>query len=127
MATQSSRIEWTESTWNPVRGCTRVSEGCRFCYAERIAARFSGKGLAYEGFAENTKAEPQWTKEVRLIPELLNEPLKWKKSRRIFVNSMSDLFHFKPSANRLRVKPQKQTSLLLHVLDVRHENDGTIL
>ena len=43
MAAQSSKIEWTESTWNPVRGCTRVSEGCRFCYAERIAARFSGK------------------------------------------------------------------------------------
>jgi len=95
MASQSSKIEWTESTWNPVRGCTRVSEGCRFCYAERIAARFSGKGMAYEGFAENTKAGPQWTKEVRLIPELLNEPLKWKKSRRIFVNSMSDLFHEK--------------------------------
>jgi len=51
--------------------------------------------MAYEGFAENTKAGPQWTKEVRLIPELLNEPLKWKKSRRIFVNSMSDLFHEK--------------------------------
>ena len=48
MATQSSKIEWTESTWNPVRGCTRVSEGCRFCYAERIAARFSGKGMALE-------------------------------------------------------------------------------
>ena len=95
MASQSSKIEWTESTWNPVRGCTRVSEGCRFCYAERIASRFSGKGMAYEGFAENTKAGPQWTKEVRLIPELLNEPLKWKKSRRIFVNSMSDLFHEK--------------------------------
>ena len=95
MATQSSKIEWTESTWNPVRGCTRVSEGCRFCYAERIAARFSGKGLAYEGFAENTKAGPRWTNEVRLVPELLNEPLKWKKPRRIFVNSMSDLFHEK--------------------------------
>ena len=52
MAAQFSKIEWTESTWNPVRGCTRVSEGCRFCYAERIAARFSGKGLAYEGLAE---------------------------------------------------------------------------
>ena len=61
MATQSSKIEWTESTWNPVRGCTRVSEGCRFCYAERIAARFSGKGMAYEGLAENTKAGPRWT------------------------------------------------------------------
>ena len=95
MATQSSKIEWTESTWNPVRGCTRVSEGCRFCYAERIAARFSGKGLAYEGLAENTKAGPRWTNEVRLVPELINEPLKWKKPRRIFVNSMSDLFHEK--------------------------------
>ena len=95
MATQSSKIEWTESTWNPVRGCTRVSEGCRFCYAERIAARFSGKGLAYEGLAENTKAGPRWTKEVRPVPKLLNEPLKWKTPRRIFVNSMSDLFHEK--------------------------------
>ena len=95
MASQFSKIEWTESTWNPVRGCTRVSEGCRFCYAERIAARFSGKGMAYEGLAKNTKAGPQWTREVRTVPELLNEPLKWKKSRRIFVNSMSDLFHEK--------------------------------
>ena len=95
MASQSSKIEWTESTWNPVRGCTRVSEGCRFCYAERIAARFSGKGMAYEGLAKNTKAGPRWTQQVILVPELLNEPLKWKKPRRIFVNSMSDLFHEK--------------------------------
>lgn len=95
MATISSSIEWTESTWNPVRGCTRVSEGCRFCYAERIAARFSGKGMAYEGLAENTKTGPQWTREVVPVRALLNQPLKWKKSRRIFVNSMSDLFHEK--------------------------------
>ena len=93
MASQFSKIEWTESTWNPVRGCTRVSEGCRFCYAERIAARFSGKGMAYEGLAKNTKAGPRWTQQVLPVPELLNEPLKWKKPRRIFVNSMSDLFH----------------------------------
>lgn len=95
MATVSSNIEWTGSTWNPVRGCTRVSEGCRFCYAERIAARFSGKGLAYEGFAKNTKAGPQWTQKVQPVRSLLNQPLKWKKPRRIFVNSMSDLFHEK--------------------------------
>ncbi len=95
MASQSSKIEWTESTWNPVRGCTRVSEGCRFCYAERIAARFSGKGMAYEGLAENTKAGPRWTQEVQIVRELLKAPLKWKKPRRIFVNSMSDLFHEK--------------------------------
>lgn len=95
MASQSSKIEWTESTWNPVRGCTRVSEGCRFCYAERIAARFSGEGMAYEGLAENTKAGPRWTQQVIPVPALLNQPLKWKKPRRIFVNSMSDLFHEK--------------------------------
>ena len=95
MAAQFSKIEWTESTWNPVRGCTRVSEGCRFCYAERIAARFSGKGMAYEGLAENTKAGPRWTQQVHLVEKLLDEPLKWKKPRRIFANSMSDLFHEK--------------------------------
>jgi len=95
MAAQSSKIEWTESTWNPVRGCTRVSEGCRFCYAERIAARFSDKGMPYEGLAENTKTGPRWTQKVQTVPALLNAPLKWKKSRRIFVNSMSDLFHEK--------------------------------
>ena len=92
MATKS-KIEWTQSTWNPVRGCTRVSEGCRFCYAERIAARFSGEGLAYEGLAEMTKAGPRWSNEVRRIRELLDAPLRWKKPRLIFVNSMSDLFH----------------------------------
>ena len=59
MATKS-KIEWTQSTWNPVRGCTRVSEGCRFCYAERIAARFSKEGFAYEGLATMTKAGPRW-------------------------------------------------------------------
>ena len=92
MATKS-KIEWTQSTWNPVRGCTRVSEGCRFCYAERIAARFSKKGLAYEGLAKMTKAGPKWSNEVRLVRELLDAPLKWKKPQLIFVNSMSDLFH----------------------------------
>ena len=92
MATKS-KIEWTQSTWNPVRGCTRVSEGCRFCYAERIAARFSKEGFAYEGLAKMTKAGPRWSNKVRLIPELLDAPLKWKKPQLIFVNSMSDLFH----------------------------------
>ena len=102
MATLSTKIEWTETTWNPVRGCTRVSEGCRFCYAERIAARFSGKGLAFEGLAKQTKSGPQWTREVLPIHALLNEPLKWKKPRRIFVNSMSDLFHEKIELDFIR-------------------------
>lgn len=86
-------IEWTDSTWNPVRGCSRVSEGCRFCYAERVAARFSGPGQPYEGLAENATAGPRWTGGVRLVPERLDDPLRWKRPRRIFVNSMSDLFH----------------------------------
>ena len=92
MATKS-KIEWTQSTWNPIRGCTRVSEGCRFCYAERIAARFSREGLAYEGLAQMTKAGPRWSNEVKLVKDLLDAPLRWRKPQLIFVNSMSDLFH----------------------------------
>jgi len=80
---QQSAIEWTDATWNPVRGCTKISPGCKHCYAETFAERFRGvKGHPYEqGF------------DLRLIPEKLEEPLKWKQSRMIFVNSMSDLFH----------------------------------
>ncbi len=78
-----SHIEWTDATWNPVRGCTKVSPGCKHCYAERFAERFRGvPGHPYEqGF------------DLRLIPDKLNEPLRWLAPKRIFVNSMSDLFH----------------------------------
>lgn len=82
-------IEWTDATWNPVRGCSRVSEGCRNCYAERVAARFGGPGLPYEGLALNGK----WTGNTRLVAEHMDDPLRWRRPRRIFVNSMSDLFH----------------------------------
>jgi protein gp37 len=92
MAT-NSHIEWTEMTWNPVRGCTRVSEGCRNCYAERMASRFAGDGMPYDGLAMITTSGPRWTNEVRTVPDVLHQPLKWKKPRVIFVNSMSDLFH----------------------------------
>ena len=88
-----SNIEWTHSTWNPIRGCTRVSEGCRNCYAERIAARFSGENMAYEALATMTPKGPRWTNKVKLIRELIDAPLRWRKPRLIFVNSMSDLFH----------------------------------
>jgi len=88
-------IEWTDKTWNPVRGCSRVSEGCRHCYAEELAARFSGDGQAYEGLAHRVGGEPRWTGEVRFLPEKLDAPLRWRKPRRVFVNSMSDLFHEK--------------------------------
>ena len=78
-----SAIEWTDATWNPVTGCTKVSRGCDNCYAERIAERFRGTpGHPFErGF------------DLTLRPERLNLPLSWKRSRMIFVNSMSDLFH----------------------------------
>jgi len=89
----ATTISWTDATWNPIRGCSRVSEGCRNCYAERVAARFSDAGQAYEGLADRTRKGSKWTGVVRLIPEHLADPLRWKRPRRIFVNSMSDLFH----------------------------------
>ncbi len=82
MSSQSS-IEWTDATWNPVRGCTKISPGCKHCYAETFAERFRGvKGHPYEqGF------------DLRLVPGKLDEPLGWRTPRQVFVNSMSDLFH----------------------------------
>lgn len=88
-----TKIQWTDATWNPLRGCSRVSEGCRNCYAESVAHRFSGPGMPYEGLTRIVNGHPAWTGEVRMIPELLDQPLRWRKPRRIFVNSMSDLFH----------------------------------
>jgi protein gp37 len=120
----TSNIEWTDKTWNPIRGCSRVSPGCERCYAERQAARFAGfygDGGAgpYAGlikvhvksrvlkreFANNGEVslrkvetrEPRWTGEMRFVPKVLGEPLSWKKPAKVFVNSMSDLFHEKLS------------------------------
>jgi len=78
----SSSIEWTDATWNPIRGCEKISPGCRNCYAERFAERFRGvPGHPYEqGF------------DLRMVPEKLLAPLAWKRPKMIFVNSMSDLF-----------------------------------
>lgn len=78
-----SSIEWTDATWNPVRGCTKISSGCAHCYAETFAERFRGvPGHPYEsGF------------DLRLVPDKLIQPLQWRRSRMVFVNSMSDLFH----------------------------------
>lgn len=98
----SSSIEWTEETWNPVTGCSPVSEGCRNCYAARHALRLAGHPhdavrAAYEGTAamrgHGDARRPVFTGEVRLQPARLPEPLGWRKPRRVFVNSMSDLFH----------------------------------
>ncbi|MEY2151149.1 DUF5131 family protein [Rhodanobacter sp. 115] len=84
-------IEWTEATWNPLRGCSRASTGCSNCYAERVAARFDGPGQPYEGLIHPSTGG--WNGTVRLVPEVLNQPIRWQRPRRIFVNSMSDLFH----------------------------------
>lgn len=80
---EHSTIEWTDATWNPVRGCSKISPGCKHCYAEVFAERFRGvPGHPYErGF------------DLRLVPEKLAEPLRWQTPKMIFVNSMSDLFH----------------------------------
>lgn len=88
-----TEIAWTTSTWNPITGCTRVSPGCVHCYAERFAHRFSGPGQRYEGLTVLANGHPSWTGKIQFNEEALLLPLRWKKPRMIFVNSMSDLFH----------------------------------
>ena len=78
-----SKIEWTDSTWNPVTGCTKITRGCDHCYAERFAERF--RDVAGHPFESGF--------DLKLRPERLDQPLSWRRPRRIFVNSMSDLFH----------------------------------
>lgn len=87
-----SAIEWTDTTWNPVRGCRRVSPGCEHCYAERMSGRFSKPGEWGHGLVKFTPKGARWTGEFRTVPEKLDEPLRWRKPRSVFVNSMSDLF-----------------------------------
>lgn len=89
----SSRIEWTGATWNPVRGCSRASEGCRHCYAISMAGRFNKPGEPFEGLTQKTAAGLNWTGKLRLVPEHLADPLRWATPRRIFVNSVWDAFH----------------------------------
>lgn len=78
-----SSIEWTDATWNPVRGCSKISPGCKHCYAETFAERW--RGLVDHPYGQGF--------DLRLVPEKLSEPLSWSRSRKVFVNSMSDLFH----------------------------------
>lgn len=79
----STKIEWTESTWNPITGCTKITAGCKFCYAEIMARRL--KAMGQEKYKNGF--------ELTLHPDTLQEPYTWKKPKMIFVNSMSDLFH----------------------------------
>jgi len=97
-----SGIEWTDATWNPVTGCTKLSPGCDNCYAERFSERF--RGVAGHPFRTGF--------DLTLRPERLEQPLAWKKPRMIFVNSMSDLFH-----------KNVPTEYIAHVFDVMERAD----
>lgn len=89
-----SGIEWTDATWNPVVGCSLVSPGCTHCYAMRMAARLEAMGQKkYAGTTKKIDGKVFWTGKINLDYDALTIPLRWKKPRRIFVNSMSDLFH----------------------------------
>ena len=89
----TSKIEWTDETWNPTRGCSRVSAGCDNCYAIREARRMDHPGGSYGGLTRIRDGRPDWSGVVRFVPEQLQKPLRWQKPRRVFVDSMSDLFH----------------------------------
>jgi protein gp37 len=116
----NSHIEWTDATWNPVRGCTKISPGCKHCYAETFAERFRGvKGHPYEqGF------------DLRLVPQKLTEPFAWRSPKLVFVNSMSDLFQpgvpdeYAEAVSRVMVKADWHT---YQVLTKRSDRLNTLL
>jgi protein gp37 len=98
-----SEIEWTDATWNPIAGCKIVSPGCTNCYAMRMAARLQAMGLEhYRATTRKSGRRPVWTGKLRLNDRALSAPLKWKKPRKIFVNSMSDLFQDGVSVDVIR-------------------------
>ena len=87
-------IEWTDATWNPVAGCSILSAGCSNCYAMRMAARLEAMGVEkYAGLTHKSGGRAKWRGKINLDSEALRVPTRWRKPRRIFVNSMSDLFH----------------------------------
>jgi len=116
----SSTIEWTDATWNPIRGCSKISPGCKHCYAERFAERFRGvPGHPFEqGF------------DVRLVPEKLKDPLSWRRPKRIFVNSMSDLFQEPVPADYIARVGSIMRSANWHIYQIltkRHERMRELL
>lgn len=89
-----TQIEWTDATWNPVVGCSIISDGCKNCYAMQMARRLEAMGIEkYTGLTHKTGKRTVWNGRVREDRKTLNAPYRWRKPRRIFVNSMSDLFH----------------------------------
>jgi protein gp37 len=116
----NSSIEWTDATWNPVRGCTKTSPGCKHCYAEALAERFRGvKGHPYEqGF------------DLRLVPDKLGDPIRWRTPKMVFVNSMSDLFHDGVPDDYIKAVAEVMASADWHtyqVLTKRSERLGKLL
>lgn len=116
----NSAIEWTDATWNPVRGCTKISPGCKHCYAETFAERWRGvPEHPYEqGF------------DLRLVPEKMREPVGWKRSRRIFVNSMSDLFQKDIPVDFIKSVFETMREADWHIYQVltkRHENMKSVI
>ncbi len=115
-----STIEWTDATWNPVRGCTKVSSGCAHCYAERFSERF--RGVPDHPF--------EFGFDLRLVPAKLDQPRRWCRPRRVFVNSMSDLFHpqvpvsYIGEVGRVMSEVQRHT---YQVLTKRHERMHELL
>jgi len=95
-------IEWTDATWNPVAGCTVLTAGCTNCYVMRMAARLEAMGLKkYQGLTRRSGNRAVWTGKVRLDEKSLATPASRTKSRKVFVNSMSDLFHNDVPLNRI--------------------------
>jgi len=100
---QTSKIEWTQLTWNPVVGCTKVSPGCKNCYAERMAGRLAGMAEQAQRSGQSAGRKQnyldvvdgygRWSRDVVLVREAIEDPLHWRSPRLVFVNSMSDLFH----------------------------------
>src|SRR5262249_17914014 len=115
-----TQIEWTDATWNPVAGCTIISAGCTHCYAMEMARRLDAMHISkYKGLTRKSQNRAIWNGIVREDPASLPIPYRWKKPRKIFVNSMSDLFHEKVSDqfihdvwNVMRETPQHHYQIL---------------
>lgn len=126
-----SEIEWTDATWNPISGCRIISPGCTNCYAMRMAARLQAmRHPAYLGTARRSGGRPVWTGRIHLIEKALPIPLSWRKPRKIFVNSMSDLFQEgvpTPFIQRVWDTMEKAHWHTYQILTKRPENMLTIL
>jgi len=115
MADKSS-IEWTDATWNPLAGCTKVSPGCANCYAEVMARRLKAMGnINYQGVVDD---KGRWSGQIALIPSVLDKPLHWKRPRKIFVDSMSDLFHPTVPSGYIRLVFQAMLEANWHIFQV---------